>query len=128
MDLKTYFDETRGHGVLSTANDGGEVNAAMFGRPHVMDDGTVAFIMPGKLTHANLQTNPHAVYLFMEDAPAGGVKWAGKRLFLRKISEEKDTERLYAMRRRDSPRGDTVRNLVFFEVRQVLPLSGSGNC
>lgn len=125
MDLRRYFDENRGHGVLSTANDRGEVDAAMFASPHVMEDGKVAFIMQDKLTHANLQTNPHAVYLFVENEPGGGKKWAGKRLFLRKIEEEKDTERLYALRRRRTERGDKVRFLVFFEVTKVLPLTGT---
>ena len=126
VDLKTYFAETKGHGVLSTANDRGEVDAAMFASPHVIDVGTVAFIMQDKLTHANLQTNPHAAYLFIESEPRGGKKWDGKRLYLRKTSEECDTERLYAMRRHARDRGEKVRYLVFFEVTKVLPLSGSG--
>jgi len=125
MDLKTYFADTKGHGVLSTANDKGEVDAAMFAKPHVMDDGTVAFIMQDRLTHANLQTNPQAAYLFIEAEPKDGKKWAGKRLFLKKTSEEKDTDRLYAMRRHNRERGDKVRFLVFFEVAKELPLSGA---
>ena len=124
--MKAYFDETDGHGVLSTSGGGGEVNAAMFAKPHVMDDGTVAFIMQGKLTHANLQSNPHAAYVFIEHAPKDGKKWAGKRLYLRKTVEEKDTERLYEMRRHTRERGNKVRYLVFFEVTNVLPLSGTG--
>jgi hypothetical protein len=127
MDLKAYFEGRSGHGVLSTANDKGEVGAAMFAKPHVMDDGSVAFIMQHKLTHGNLQTNPHAVYLFIEAAPEGGKKWSGKRLFLRKTQEEQDTERLYAMRRHARDPGDKVRFLVFFEVTKVLPLSGTGS-
>ncbi len=126
MDLKTYFEENQGHGVLSTANDKGEVGIAMFAKPHVMDDGTVAFIMQHKLTHANLQTNPHAAYLFIEAEPEDGKKWAGKRLILRMKGEEQDTERLYAMRRHARDPGDKVRFLVFFEVVKVLPLSGTG--
>jgi hypothetical protein len=126
LDLKTYFSETKGHGVLSTANDQGEVDAAMFASPHVMDDGSVAFIMQDRLTHANLLSNPHAAYLFIESDPAGGKKWAGKRLFLRMIDEECDTERLYAMRRHARDPGQKVRYLVFFEVTKVLPLAGAG--
>ncbi|HNS97985.1 MAG TPA: pyridoxamine 5'-phosphate oxidase family protein [Polyangiaceae bacterium] len=125
MDLKAYFRDHRGHGVLSTSNDKGEVGIAMFAKPHVMDDGTVAFIMQHKQTHANLQTNPHAAYLFIEAVPEGGKKWAGKRLYLRKVHEEKDTERLYAMRRHSRDPGDKQRYLVFFEVLKTLPLSGT---
>ncbi len=45
MNLKTYFDETKGLGVLSTADGKGRVNAAVYARPHMMEDGGLAFIM-----------------------------------------------------------------------------------
>ena len=65
MNLKMYFDETKGMGVLSTSDGDGHVNAAVYARPHVMEDGKLAFIMQDRLSHHNLQTNPHAAYLFM---------------------------------------------------------------
>ena len=68
------------------------MDAAVYSRPHVMEDGTVAFIMRDRLTHHNLQSNPHAAYLFLEKA-AG---YQGKRLFLTKVTEEKD----YTQRRK----------------------------
>jgi len=45
--------------------------------------------MRERLTHANLQENPHACYLFVET----GKGFAGRRLYLSKVSEEKETER-----------------------------------
>jgi hypothetical protein len=69
MQLDEYFGKTRGVGVLSTADASGRVNAAIYGRPHFMDDGTIAFIMADRLTHANLQSNPSAVFLFRKKAP-----------------------------------------------------------
>jgi hypothetical protein len=69
MNLKTYFDETKGMGVLSTADGKGRVNAAVYARPHVMDDGTLAFVMRDRLSHENLTSNPHAAYLFREEGP-----------------------------------------------------------
>ena len=65
--LQTYFKEQTGTGVLSTADQEGHVNAAVYARPHCFDDGTVGFIMPDRLTHQNLTTNGHAVYLFHQD-------------------------------------------------------------
>ncbi len=56
MDLKTYFEKTRGTGVLSTADGQGLVNAAVYARPRVLDDGSLAFIMRDRLTHHNLQS------------------------------------------------------------------------
>ena len=127
MDLKPYFEQTKGHGVLATADASGRVNLAIFARPHVMEDNTVAFIMPRRLTHNNLQSNPQAVYLFLEAGPG----YKGKRLYLTKILEEQDTDLLYALRRRTYPpeqeKQEGPRFLVFFQVDQVLPVVGVGD-
>jgi len=77
------------------------------------------------LSHHNLQSNPRAVYLFKEKDG-----YRGKRLFLKQVKEEQDTERLQAIRRRSySPDRDgepAPKFLVFFEVTRELPLIGSG--
>jgi hypothetical protein len=126
QDIKDYFETTKGHGVLATADAQGRVNQAVFARPHVMDDGTIAFIMPHRLTHKNLQENPNAAYLFMESVPG----YKGKRLYLSKVREEQDTELLYSLRRRSYPpekeKQEGPRFLVFFRLEQVLPLIGAG--
>ena len=126
QELKEYFEETTGHGVLATADARGLVNQAVFSRPHVMDDGAVAFIMPHRLTHRNLEENPHAAYLFMETGPG----YKGKRLYLTKVKEEQDTELLYSLRRRayspEQEKKEGPRFLVFFRVDKVLPLIGAG--
>jgi hypothetical protein len=125
MDVRTYFDNANGHGVLATSDDQGRVNMAIFSRPHVFDDQTIAFIMPQRLTHSNLQSNSHAAYLFMEDGPG----YQGKRLYLTKMKEEQDTELLRSLRRRTYPPGQEKpgpRFLVFFQVDKILPLIGAG--
>jgi hypothetical protein len=123
MDLKDYFENTKGRGVLATADSDGKVDAAVYSRPHVMDDGTVAFIMRGRLTHHNLQSNPHATYLFME----AGQGYVGQRLFLTKTGEEQDTELAYKLRRRKYPDDkEEPLFLAFFRVDKVLPLIGPG--
>jgi hypothetical protein len=125
MDLRIYFDNAKGHGVLATSDDQGRVNMAIFSRPHVFEDQTIAFIMPQRLTHSNLQSSRHAAYLFMED----GQGYKGKRLYLTKIKEEQDTELLRSLRRRIFPPGQEKpgpRFLVFFQVDKILPLIGAG--
>ena len=126
QELKEYFENSKGHGVLATADAQGLVNQAVFARPHMMEDGTVAFIMPHRLTHKNLQENPQAAYLFKEDRP----HWKGKRLYLTKVREEQDTDLLYSLRRRSYPpemeKKEGPRFLVFFRVDKVLPLIGTG--
>ena len=122
MKLKEYFDNTKGIGILGTADSAGKVDLAIYARPHIMDEKTFAFIMPDRLTHHNLQSNPHAAYLFMEL----GKHYTGKRFFLTKIKEEKDTELLYSIRRKNYGDDREGRYLVFFEVNEILPLIGNG--
>ena len=123
MDLKEYFENTKGFGVLATSDAQGKVDAAVYARPHFMDDGSIAMIMRDRLTHHNLQSNPHAAYLFHEDSPG----YKGKRLFLTKLREEQDTELLESLRRRQYiDDKDEKRFLVFFQVDKELPLVGSG--
>ena len=123
MDLKEYFENTKGFGVLATSDGEGKVDAAVYARPHFMDDGSIAMIMRDRLTHHNLQSNPHAAYLFHEDRPG----YKGKRLFLTKVREEQDSELLESLRRRQYiDEKDETRFLVFFQVDKELPLVGSG--
>jgi hypothetical protein len=125
MDLRDYFEGTKGHGVLATSDEQGRVNLAIFSRPHVLEDQTIAFIMRQRLTHSNLQSKPYAAYLFMED----GAGYKGKRLYLTKIREEQDTELLRSLRRRVYPPGQKKPGpsfLVFFQVDKILPLVGAG--
>ncbi|MCX5851910.1 MAG: pyridoxamine 5'-phosphate oxidase family protein, partial [Deltaproteobacteria bacterium] len=66
MTLRDYFDTATGTGILATADKEGNVNAAIYSRPHFMEDESIAFIMADRMTHFNLQSNPRAVYLFRE--------------------------------------------------------------
>jgi hypothetical protein len=124
MNLREYFESVKGRGVLATADGDGKVDAAIYASPHFIDDETIAFIMRDRLTHHNLQSNPHAAYLFMES----GEKFTGKRLFLTKTREEQDSELLYSLRRK-AYAGDEnePKFLVFFQIDKVLPLIGSGD-
>lgn len=126
MKIKEYFQTAKGQGVLATADSDGQVDAAIYATPHTIDDETVAFIMRDRLTHSNLQSNPHAAYLFMEE----GSGYKGVRLFLTKTKEEKDSELLYSIRRREYPSESEAERgplfLVFFKVDKVLPLIGAG--
>ena len=118
-----YFEGKRGVGVLSTANSRGEVDAAIYSRPHVLKDGTVAFVMRDRLTHSNLGENPHAVFLFAEEG------YKGVRLYLTKISEEKGTARVEEFSRRsrsvDEEKQLGEKCVVLCAVDNVLPLVGT---
>ena len=126
MNLSEYFEKAEGLGVLSTADASGRVDTAIYARPHVMDDQTVAFIMADRKSHHNLQSNPQAAYLFKED----GSGYRGLRLYLTKTDEEKNTERVRSLirRKRYEEDEDSELYLVSFRVDKVLGLTGSGKC
>jgi hypothetical protein len=124
MDLSEYFEHVRGTGVLSTADREGRVNSAVYARPHVMEDGTLAFIMTARLTRRNVEENPHAAYLFLED----GAERAGIRLGLTKIGESEDPDLIARLRRRSYSAEDESSmgklRLVYFRVEHQRPLVG----
>jgi hypothetical protein len=124
MDLREYFSTQRGTGIMATADREGRVDAAVYARPHVMDDGSLAMIMRERLTHKNLQENPYAAYLFIGHDP----DHPGVRLFLKKIREDNNPELIQKMTRRsltaaeDKAKGPKF--LVYFKVEKVLRLIG----
>ena len=123
MDLKAYFENNKGLGVLATADADGKVDAAIYARPHIMEDGSLAMIMRDRLTHHNLQSNPYATFLFVENGPG----YKGIRLFLRKLKEEQDTDLINRLKRKQYVTDkDETKFLVYFETEKQLPLIGSG--
>jgi predicted pyridoxine 5'-phosphate oxidase superfamily flavin-nucleotide-binding protein len=127
MNLKDYFENRQGLGVLATADAEGRVDVAVYARPHVVDDETVRLIMADRLSHANVQSNPHAAYLFHEKGPG----YEGVRLHLTMTGEETSPAKIQEVRRRTTPdickgeEGDQ-RFLVTFRVDRVRPLVGDG--
>jgi len=126
MKISEYFKTAKGAGVLATADANGRVNVAIYALPHVIDEKTITFLMADRLTHQNLKTNPHAAYLLIEEEE----KYKGRRLYLIKIREEKDSRTLDSIRRKEYPNLKGKESLVYFRVEKVLPLIaylGSGN-
>ena len=124
MGLSDYFETTEGTGILSTADSDGNVDSAIYAIPHIVDDETLVLVMADKLSHANLQTNPKATYMFIEKAQG----YKGKRLYLQKIREENDPELVQSIRRRKrySEEGEAVSgsSAVYFKVVKTRPLVG----
>ena len=122
MISENYFTDKSGIGVLSTANDKGEVDAAIYSKPHVLGHNQIAFIMRDRLTRQNLQSNPVAHYLFIEE----GEKSKGIRLNLKMLHESQDEDRINALSRRKTPfKGNKgERFLVTFTVIKSLQLIG----
>ncbi len=124
MNIRDYFENRSGTGYLATSDAAGRVDIAVYSRPHVQQDGTLAFGMADRLTHANLQENPHATYAFNEKG------FSGVRLYLRKVREETEGPMLEAIRKRANEvsvpgAGDAVKFVVYFDLIKQLPLVGS---
>ena len=124
MNIKDYFTEKKGTGIIATSDKNGIVNTAVYSRPHVESSDDVAFIMRSQLTHKNLQENEHANYMFIEQGPG----YSGVRLFLTKVQESNDRELINSLTRRhmddedDRLKGEKF--LVRFRIDKVLTLIG----
>lgn len=126
MKLSEYFEQAKGIGVLATADAQGKVNVAIYARPHFLDehdDSTCAFVMSDRVSHDNVQSNPHAAYLFAEQ----GADYVGKRLTLTPVREETDIGKIQAIRRRSVPpvSEEGSKYLVYFRIDAVRPLIGA---
>ncbi|MFC1643408.1 pyridoxamine 5'-phosphate oxidase family protein [Myxococcota bacterium] len=126
MESYDYFEKHTGFGVLSTADTSGKVNAAVYARPHVFEDGTLGFLTGDRLTRLNLQSNGQAVYLFREE-PVESQHYLGKRLYLKLLREETDAQTIDSVRRRRYGNDKDGQYLLVFEVVQELPLIGPGS-
>ena len=123
MNLSGYFENTEGTGILATADSNGNVDIALYARPHAIDEQTVAFIMNEHLSYKNLTSNPKAAYLFLEEGPG----YSGKRLYLTKIREDTNAELIDSMKRRKTEKyndSDSKKHLVYFRVDKIRVLIG----
>jgi hypothetical protein len=123
MSLAEYFEDIKGLGVLATSDSDGNVDIAVYSRPYIIDENTIAFSMLEKLSYSNIQSNPKAAYMFVEE----GGGYNGKRLHLTMTGEEKDEERIKEIKQQHSKAKDydgKVRHLIYFTVDKIRPLVG----
>lgn len=127
-DMRNYFENASGLGVLGTADAQGQVDMAVYSRPFFedADSDQLHFIMADRKSYANISENPQAAYLFHED----GEGYKGCRLFLTKVAESQDSERINALMnareyRFTRPGEEAGMRLVSFRIDQVLPLVGA---
>lgn len=123
MSLADYFENTKGMGVLGTSDAEGQVDLALYARPHFVDETHVAFIMNERLSYHNVQANPNAAYLFVEK----GQGYAGKRIYLEKTKESDDKELIDSLRRCEHGTETSEpkqKHLVYFRIVRIRPLVG----
>jgi hypothetical protein len=123
--MKMFNRETR-IGALATASKNGDVNAAVFGSPRMIDEETVIMAIGDNRTYKNLQENPKATFIVVEpgESPA---QWKGVRLYLEVDSFERYGEVLDSFREKiRKVAGNTSANAIVaairFTVTDVRPL------
>ncbi len=123
--MKMFNKESR-VGALATANMSGEVNAAVFGSPRMIDENTVIMAIGDNRSFQYLQENPKASFIVVEpgDSP---TQWKGARLYLEMESFERYGEVLDSFRSKIRKiAGDKSANAIVaairFKVLDVRPL------
>ena len=123
MTLAEYFDKTKGTGILATSDADGKVNLAIYSRPYVIDENKIAFSMLDRRSYKNLQSNPKAAYMFIEQSE--GRK--GQRLYLVKTSEETNAALISKIKEQHKNRfsaESSGKHLVYFEITETRQLIG----
>jgi hypothetical protein len=128
--LMDYFNKSPRIGTLSTADKAGNVDSAIFGSPRMTDEKTVVMGLGKNRTLANLQQNPHAVFLIMEPG-ATLMDWKGIRVYLKtkKIATsgpELDTFKAQMAKVAGEEAAKMIHAVVNFEVGEVRPLIDMG--
>ena len=123
--MQMFNKETR-IGSLATANSNGDVNAAVFGSPRMIDEETVIMAIGDNRTFRNLQENPRATFLVVEpgDSPAS---WKGVRLYLTMDSFERYGELLDSFREKirkmaGNKSAEAIVAALRFKITDVRPL------
>jgi hypothetical protein len=122
MNLNTYFENIKGTGILATCDSDGNVDAAIYARPYVIDEQTIAFSMMERLSYLNIKSNPKACYMFIEKTEG----FRGFRIYLTMTGEETDEEKIKEIKKMHSVnyQPDERRHLVYFRVENTWPLVG----
>jgi hypothetical protein len=128
--LMEYFNKQPRLGVISTSNNDGGVDCAVYGSPQMIDKKTVIVALARGRTFANLQENPHAVFMIMEPG-AVVLDWKGIRVYLKMLNFVTSGPKLEAYKSQmarivGEQAAAMIAVLATFEVMEVRPLIDFG--
>ena len=128
--LREYFNKQPRLGVISTSSKDGKVDCAVYGSPQMIDEKTVIVALARGRTFANLEENPHAVFMIMEPA-AGVLDWKGIRVYLKMLDYATSGPKLETFKNQTAqvvgkPAAEMIAVLATFEVTEVRPLIDFG--
>ena len=129
MDRKKVmemFNRKTRIGALATADNSGNVNAAVFGSPRMIDEDTVIMAIGDNRSYQYLQENPKASFIVIEpgDSP---MQWKGIRLYLELDSYERYGELLDSFRENirkmaGDQSADAIVAALRFKITDIRPL------
>jgi len=128
--LMEYFNKQPRLGTLSTADKNGKINSAYFGSPRMVDDKNIFMGLGNNRTFANLQDNPHAVFMVMEPGKTI-MDWKGVRIYVTMTECQTSGEKLDKMRANIAKHGGEsaskmIHAAVTFEIQEIRPLADFG--
>jgi len=125
-ELMALFNKRPRIGTLSTANKLGDVNVAVFGSPHMMDENSVVMGIGENRSYRNLQRNPKAVFIILEPGETT-MAWKGARVYLEAVDLETSGE-FYEQIKKSIAKtagqqaADMVHAAVRFRITEVRPI------
>ena len=128
--LMGYFNKQPRIGMLSTSGKDGKVDVAYFGSPRMIDGKTVVMAVRKNQTFANLQENPNAVFMILEQA-GGPPGWKGVRVYVKLTDYQTSGEKLDMMKKTIAEKAgeETAKSMhaaLTFEITAVRPLMDVG--
>lgn len=125
-EVMSMFNKQARIGALATASKNGDVNAAVFGSPKMIDEETVIMAIGDNRSFRNLQENPKASFIVVEPGETSS-EWKGARLYLEVDSFERYGEMLDSFRENirkvaGDQSANNIKAAIRFKVVDVRPL------
>jgi len=122
MKLNEMFP-AGGRGIIAASDSSGNVNIAVYAKPHIVDEKTVAWGMTEGRTWACVKENPNAAYLYMNPGP--GYSGVRLKLSLKEVLDSGDMLETVKKRTAEivSPgAAEAVTHVAYFEIEEIRPL------
>jgi hypothetical protein len=125
-ELMELFNRRPRNSLLVTSNRNGEVNAAIYGTPKMIDENTIVLASRDSRTYRYLRENPLAAVIVTEPGEVGRNS-RGVRVYLELTAIETEGELLNTFKEEVAGRAgkesaEALRAAMRFRIREVRPL------
>ncbi len=129
-ELMDIFNKYPRIGALATSNKEGDVNAAVFGSPRMIDENTVVMGIGENRSFRNLQRNPKAVFIVMEPGETV-MDWKGARVYLEAVDLKTEGEFFDQIKQNiakaaGQQAADMIHAAIRFEIKDIRPIVDMG--